>query len=62
MMQFDIVTIFPAMIERAVGAGIVGRAIERGTLQVRIRDLRPSRTIAIAWWTMCRMAAGPGWC
>jgi tRNA (guanine37-N1)-methyltransferase len=39
-MQFDIVTIFPAMIEQAVAAGILGRAIERGTLDVRVHDLR----------------------
>src|SRR5215510_4217960 len=39
-MRFDIVTIFPAMIEQALGAGIIGRAIERGTLDVTVRDLR----------------------
>src|SRR5438128_12041411 len=39
-MKFDIVTIFPAMIERALGAGIIGRAITRGTLDVTVRDLR----------------------
>jgi tRNA (guanine37-N1)-methyltransferase len=39
-MMFDIVTIFPAMIERALEAGIVGRAIDRGTLQVTVHDLR----------------------
>jgi tRNA (guanine37-N1)-methyltransferase len=39
-MTFDIVTIFPAMIERALEAGIVGRAIERGTLEVTVHDLR----------------------
>jgi tRNA (guanine37-N1)-methyltransferase len=38
--RFDIITIFPAMIEQALGAGIVGRAIERGTLTVRVHDLR----------------------
>jgi tRNA (guanine37-N1)-methyltransferase len=38
--RFDIVTIFPAMIESGLAAGIVGRAIERGTLQVGIHDLR----------------------
>ncbi len=43
-MRFDIVTIFPAMIEHAVSAGIVGRAIERGTLQVTVRDLRAYTT------------------
>jgi tRNA (guanine37-N1)-methyltransferase len=44
MMQFDVVTIFPAMVEQALGAGIVGRAIERGTLAVVVRDLRAFTT------------------
>jgi tRNA (guanine37-N1)-methyltransferase len=39
-MRIDIVTIFPAMVEEALKAGIVGRAIERGTLAVRVHDLR----------------------
>jgi tRNA (guanine37-N1)-methyltransferase len=39
-MQIDIVTIFPAMVEHALQAGIVGRAIERGTLAVKVHDLR----------------------
>jgi tRNA (guanine37-N1)-methyltransferase len=43
-MRFDIVTIFPAMIESAVRAGIIGRAIERGTLNVRVHDLRDFTT------------------
>ena len=43
-MRFDIVTIFPAMIEQALAAGVVGRAIERGTLDVKVRDLRDFTT------------------
>src|SRR5207247_6858429 len=43
-MTFDIVTIFPAMIEQALAAGIVGRAIERGTLDVKVHDLRDFTT------------------
>jgi len=43
-MQFDVVTIFPAMIEQALNTGIVGRAIERGTLDVSVRDLRAFTT------------------
>jgi tRNA (guanine37-N1)-methyltransferase len=39
-MRFDVVTIFPAMIQQAVAAGIVGRAIDRGTLNVAVHDLR----------------------
>jgi tRNA (guanine37-N1)-methyltransferase len=41
---FDIVTIFPAMIERPLAAGVLGRAIERGTLDVKVRDLRDYTT------------------
>src|SRR3954463_2527012 len=43
-MTVDIVTIFPAMIEPPLAAGIVGRAIERGTLDVKVRDLREFTT------------------
>jgi tRNA (guanine37-N1)-methyltransferase len=43
-MTFDIVTIFPAMIEQALAAGILGRAIDRGTLDVQVRDLRDFTT------------------
>jgi tRNA (guanine37-N1)-methyltransferase len=41
---FDIVTIFPAMIRGALADGVVGRAIERGTLDVAIHDLRDFAT------------------
>ena len=39
-MTFDIVTIFPAMIEPPLAAGILGRAIEAGLLDVKVHDLR----------------------
>jgi tRNA (guanine37-N1)-methyltransferase len=41
---FDIVTIFPAMFEPALAAGVVGRAIERGTIEVAVHDLRDYTT------------------
>lgn len=43
-MRFDVVTIFPAMVQQAVGAGILGRAIERGTIAVVVHDLRDFTT------------------
>ena len=43
-MRFDIITIFPAMVEQALTAGIVGRAIGRGTLSVQVHDLRTFTT------------------
>ena len=43
-MTVDIVTIFPAMLEQPLVAGVLGRAIERGTLDVKVRDLRDFTT------------------
>ena len=43
-MKFDIVTIFPAMFERPLAEGVIARAVERGTLDVRVRDLRDFTT------------------
>jgi tRNA (guanine37-N1)-methyltransferase len=43
-MRFDIVTIFPEMIGQALAAGIIGRAIDRGTLAVAVHDLRAFTT------------------
>jgi tRNA (guanine37-N1)-methyltransferase len=39
-MQFDIVTIFPRMIEAGLTDGILARAIQRDLFRVRVRDLR----------------------
>lgn len=43
-MTFDIITIFPAMVEAALDAGVLGRAIEQGVLAVAVRDLRDYTT------------------
>jgi tRNA (guanine37-N1)-methyltransferase len=43
-MRFDIVTIFPAMVEGMLTAGVVGRAIEGGALVVKVHDLRDYTT------------------
>jgi tRNA (guanine37-N1)-methyltransferase len=40
MLKLDIVTIFPQMVKAPLAEGIVGRAIERGVLDVGIHDLR----------------------
>jgi tRNA (guanine37-N1)-methyltransferase len=38
--EFDVVTIFPRMLEALLAEGVVGRAIARGILGMRVRDLR----------------------
>ena len=43
-MKIDIITIFPAMVKGPLAEGIVGRAIDRGLLDVRVHDLRDYTT------------------
>lgn len=43
-MKFDIVTIFPRMIDAVLAEGVIGRGIERGLLDVRVHDLRDYTT------------------
>ena len=44
MLKVDIVTIFPKMVQAPLEEGIVGRAIERGLLDIRVHDLREHTT------------------
>jgi tRNA (guanine37-N1)-methyltransferase len=39
-LKFDIVTIFPRMVEGLLVEGILGRAVARGLVNVRVHDLR----------------------
>jgi len=39
-MKFDIVTIFPRMVEAGLTEGVVSRAVAAGVLDVRVHDLR----------------------
>ena len=43
-MKFDVVTIFPRMIEAGLAEGVVGRAAARGVLDVAVHDLRAYTT------------------
>ena len=39
-MKFDVVTIFPRMIEAGLAEGVVGRGVEKGLVDVQVHDLR----------------------
>jgi tRNA (guanine37-N1)-methyltransferase len=39
-MKFDIVTIFPRMVEAGLAEGVISRGVERGLLDIKIHDLR----------------------
>jgi len=39
-LKFDVVTIFPALVEEIVGVGVVGRAARSGLLDIAVHDLR----------------------
>jgi len=43
-MTFEIVTIFPRMIEAGLAEGVVGRAVGRGVVDVKVHDLRAFTT------------------
>ena len=43
-MKFDVVTVFPALVEQITSAGVVGRAREAGLLDVAVHDLRDFTT------------------
>jgi tRNA (guanine37-N1)-methyltransferase len=43
-MKFDIVTIFPRMVEAGLAEGVVSRGIERGLLDLKVHDLREHTT------------------
>jgi tRNA (guanine37-N1)-methyltransferase len=43
-MKFDVVTIFPRMIEAALAEGVVSRGIASGVLDVKVHDLREHTT------------------
>ena len=43
-MKFDIVTIFPRMVEAGLAEGVVSRGIERGIVDVQVHDLRDCTT------------------
>lgn len=39
-MQIDVITIFPAIVEGPLSQSLLGRAIDRGVVEVRVHDLR----------------------
>jgi tRNA (guanine37-N1)-methyltransferase len=39
-MRFDVVTIFPAVFPGPLGVGVVGRALDRGGIELHVHDLR----------------------
>ncbi len=43
-MKFDIVTIFPRMVQAGLAEGVVSRGIERGLIDVQVYDLRDYTT------------------
>jgi tRNA (guanine37-N1)-methyltransferase len=42
--RIDVITIFPRLIEGPLGESLLGRAVEAGTLDVRVHDLRSFTT------------------
>ena len=58
-MRIDLVTLFPAMFAGVFGSSIIGRAVQRGIIDIHYTDFRD---YAIIMWTIRRAAAGQEWC
>ncbi len=43
-MRFDVLTIFPSVFPGPLGVGVVGRAMEAGSIDLRVHDLREHTT------------------
>jgi tRNA (guanine37-N1)-methyltransferase len=43
-MRFDVLTIFPSVFPGPLGVGVVGRAMEAGSIELRVHDLREHTT------------------
>jgi tRNA (guanine37-N1)-methyltransferase len=43
-MRFDVLTIFPEVFPGPLGVGVIGRALERGLLELHVHDLRDFTT------------------
>jgi tRNA (guanine37-N1)-methyltransferase len=43
-MRFEVLTIFPEIFPGPLGVGVVGRALERGDIELRVHDLRDFTT------------------
>ena len=43
-MKFDVVTVFPDLLEQVTGVGVVGRGLQNGLLDVAVHDLRDFTT------------------
>jgi tRNA (guanine37-N1)-methyltransferase len=44
VIRFDVLTIFPAVFPGPLGIGVVGRAVESGTIELHVHDLRDHTT------------------
>jgi tRNA (guanine37-N1)-methyltransferase len=44
VIRFDVLTIFPAVFPGPLGVGVVGRAVESGSVQLNVHDLREHTT------------------
>jgi tRNA (guanine37-N1)-methyltransferase len=43
-MRFDVLTIFPAVFPGPLGIGVVGRAVDAGSIEIHVHDLRDHTT------------------
>ncbi|MEZ5141339.1 MAG: tRNA (guanosine(37)-N1)-methyltransferase TrmD [Acidimicrobiales bacterium] len=61
-MRIDVLTIFPAMVDRFASESLLGRARRAGLLDLRVHDLRDVTTDVHRTVDDTPSGAAPGWC
>ncbi|MHB8718059.1 MAG: tRNA (guanosine(37)-N1)-methyltransferase TrmD [Candidatus Dormibacteria bacterium] len=59
-MRFDVLTIFPELFPGPLGAGVVGRALDSGTVSLHVHDLRDHTTGSHRQVDDVQFGGGPG--
>ena len=57
-MNFEVLTLFPDMMNAVFGESIIGRAVAAGKISVHCTDIRSYTTVV---WTILRMAGDSVW-
>ena len=62
MMKIDVLTLFPRMFEGPMGESIIGKAVNKGLLEINVSNFRDYPIINTKRSMIIHMVAGQGCC
>jgi len=62
IVRFDVVTIFPTVFPGPLGVGVVGRALDRGSIELHVHDLREHTDDRHRQVDDMQFGGGAAWC